>query len=247
MARPDSPPNQDIDSDDSGDEAISPRDVAVGLALYTAGAAWNTASSAYRLTRRAARFFLSPVRRVAESSAMEPVRTQLDLLQVRVEQGVEKRVQIGLAKEPSVREAANKVVDPVLNGMVGYMSNHPAIKKLVQDQIVMISKGTDELPEINVLVRVLVDNYIAYLNQNPTQVQNLASVQGLSMAEEITDALRERLVTGDSALEALARRLFQRKPRFELPGPPAEVQAWGFKGFVPEKVQQLMEIHDEEQ
>ena len=50
------------------------------------------------------------------------------------------------------------------------------------------------------------------------------------MIGEITDEVRERVVTADSALEALARRLFRRPPRAELPEPPPEVQARALAG-----------------
>jgi hypothetical protein len=244
---PDSTHNPMTDSAESDDEATSPRDIAVGLALYTASAAWNSASTVFRKTRKLTGFFLSPVKRVADSSALEPVRTQFELLQAKVERGVDKRVQIGLSQEPRAREAANKVVDPVLDGVVGYLSSHPAIKKLVEDQIAMLAKESPELPELNVLVQVLVNNYITYLNQNPQQVQNLLNVQSRSMIEEIADEVRERLVTGDSLLEALARGLFRRRPRAELPGPPAEVQAWGLQAFLPGDFRRLEEPEYEDQ
>jgi hypothetical protein len=247
LALPDSIPSPGEASAKSGDDATPIRDVAVGLALYTASAAWNTVSTAVRLTNKVAGFFFSPVKRVAESPVMKPVRSQFDHLVERGEQQVDGWIQTGLSQESRATETANKVVDPVMDSVVGYLSNHPAIKKLVEDQIAMLAKESPELPELNILVRVLVDNYMVYLNQNPELVQGLITEQGTSMIGEITVEVRQRLVTGDSALEAVVRALFRRRPRPELPGPSVKVQARALQARLPEDFPKLEAfLHDDQ-
>jgi len=254
---------------DSGDGDTPARDAAVGLALYTASTAWNSVSSAFRLTGRLGGFFLSPVKRVVDSSTFEPVRSKLDKLIARGETEVDDWIQTGLSQEAPAREAARNVVDPLINDVVGYLSTHPAIQKLVKDQIEQLARESPELPQINVLVRVLADNYITYLNENPEQVkalvqnqadvyidhlqenpeqvQDLVQGQSVSMLGEITDEVRERVVTADTALEALIRRLFRRPPRAELPEPPPMVQARALQARLPEDFPRLEAMRHDDQ
>ncbi len=72
----------------------------------------------------------------------------------------------------------------------------------------------------------IVDEFINQLAENP-ELQDLVTQQGLSLASEARDEVRERTVSADNLVEALARRILRRMPRAELPGPPPEVQRWG--------------------
>jgi hypothetical protein len=73
-------------------------------------------------------------------------------------------------------------------------------------------------------VRQVGDRYIAYLNEHPDDVQNLVQGQAAGMATEVRDDVRTLTVTGDTFLETLARSLFRRTPRENLPPPPPEVR-----------------------
>ena len=68
-----------------------------------------------------------------------------------------------------------------------------------------------------------VDWVMDYIAQNP-EIRDLVEQQTVGFADEVTVGARERMITGDSILEGVFRRLFGRKPRAELPGPPAVVQ-----------------------
>ena len=106
------------------------------------------------------------------------MRSKFDKLVARGETEVDEWIQTGLSQEAPAREAAKKVADPFLDVVVGYLSTHPAIQQLMKDQIEQLAKELPELPQINVLVRVLADNYITYLNENPEQVKLLVKNQG---------------------------------------------------------------------
>lgn len=248
LALPDPTHSPGEDAAESSDGAKSTSKAALGLALYTA-------STAVRLTSRLGGFIFSPVKRVYRSASLEPMRSHFDRLIERGETEVDEWIQTGLSKEPGARQAVKNVADPLVEVVVGYLSTHPAIEKLIKEQIEQLAKQSPELPQINILVRVLADNYINYLNENPElvkqlvrdqgeifidhleenpkQVQELVQGQSVGMISEITDEVRERMVTGDSALEALARRLFRRRPRSELPEPPTEVQARALQARLP--------------
>jgi hypothetical protein len=67
------------------------------------------------------------------------------------------------------------------------------------------------------------DMYLGYMATNP-EVQDLITLQSTGMANEIVEEVRERTVSADMLLEALARSLLRRPPRSTLPPPPPEVQ-----------------------
>lgn len=56
------------------------------------------------------------------------------------------------------------------------------------------------------------------LAQNP-EVRELIQSQGVSLAGELVEEIRERTVSADYFLETVARRLLRRKPRAEIPPP----------------------------
>lgn len=58
---------------------------------------------------------------------------------------------------------------------------------------------------------------------NP-EVQELVQKQGIGLANEVVEEVRERAVSADTLLERLARSLFRRVPREQLPEPPAAVR-----------------------
>ncbi|MDX1417183.1 MAG: hypothetical protein R3293_23455, partial [Candidatus Promineifilaceae bacterium] len=71
----------------------------------------------------------------------------------------------------------------------------------------------------------IVDEFIDQLAENP-ELQELVTTQGIGLASQARDEVRERTVTADNLMEGLVRRILRRTPRSELPGPPPEVQKW---------------------
>jgi hypothetical protein len=59
---------------------------------------------------------------------------------------------------------------------------------------------------------------------NDPEIQELIQTQGIGLAEEVVDELRERSVSADNFLDGFVRALLRRTPRAELPLPPEEVQ-----------------------
>jgi hypothetical protein len=59
---------------------------------------------------------------------------------------------------------------------------------------------------------------------NDPEIQELIQTQGIGLAVEVVDELRERSVSADNFLDGFVRALFRRTPRAELPLPPVEVQ-----------------------
>jgi hypothetical protein len=60
------------------------------------------------------------------------------------------------------------------------------------------------------------------LATNP-EVQNLIQSQGMGMAEEIINEVRERAISADNFFEGIFRDFFRRKPRSQIPHPNFEV------------------------
>ena len=59
---------------------------------------------------------------------------------------------------------------------------------------------------------------------NDPEIQELIQTQGIGLAVEVVDELRERSVSADNFLDGFVRALLRRTPRAELPLPPEEVQ-----------------------
>jgi len=59
---------------------------------------------------------------------------------------------------------------------------------------------------------------------NDPEIQELIQTQGIGLAGEVVDELRERSVSADNFLDGFVRALLRRTPRAELPLPPEDVQ-----------------------
>jgi hypothetical protein len=67
-----------------------------------------------------------------------------------------------------------------------------------------------------------VDTAFNYLAENE-DVQEIIQGQGVSLASEIIEEIRERAISADILLEGTIRTIFKMKSRSELPPPPTEV------------------------
>jgi len=68
-----------------------------------------------------------------------------------------------------------------------------------------------------------IDETVILLADKP-EIQELVQSQSASLAAEVIEEIRERTVSSDNYLEAIARSIFHRQPRSELPGPGPEVR-----------------------
>lgn len=67
-----------------------------------------------------------------------------------------------------------------------------------------------------------IESVFDYIAHNP-QIRDLVQEQALGFTGEITVGTREALLTVDSAFDNLLRKIFRRKPRADLKGPPEAV------------------------
>jgi len=171
------------------------------------------------------RMAVAPLTPLANSSLFKPIREQVDILADRGQQELDRLIGDGQIGEERSRQVSQEVLNSVIGEVIGDISNNPQIQVLIQSQVEIMATESPSSPQLDELVRKLADNYINYLNEHPEQVQNLIAGQSLSLTAQIREEVNERMVTGDSLLEMLARRLFRRPPREELPGPAPEVKA----------------------
>jgi hypothetical protein len=67
------------------------------------------------------------------------------------------------------------------------------------------------------------ESSVQYLAESP-DIQDLVQSQGIGLASEVVDEVRERTISADTVLEGVFRAILRRKPRSELPPPPEVVQ-----------------------
>jgi hypothetical protein len=67
------------------------------------------------------------------------------------------------------------------------------------------------------------ESSVQYLAERP-EIQDLIQSQGIGLASEVVDEVRERTISADTVLEGVFRAILRRTPRSELPPPPEVVQ-----------------------
>lgn len=241
---------------DNGDLSVGSllRYTAFGLLYRSAIRARRRVASVSGGIDRLSRLAVAPFRPLAESSMLQPLREQVDSLAARGQQELDRMIQDGQLGEQRSRQISEQVLNTVIGEVIGEISSNPQIQVLIQSQVELLAKESPSNPQLDVLVRKLAENYINYLNEHPEQVQSLIRNQGdvyinylnanpesvqtliagqsLTLTAQIREEVNERMVTGDSLLEILARRLFRRQPREELPGPPPDVKARALQAFM---------------
>ncbi len=137
-------------------------------------------------------------------------------------------IEKGRQEEPRSRAMAQDLIPSILDETLVALSQEvEGVQVLVRDQVSHYLAYVQEHPEeLEALVQFIGDRYLNYLQEeNPEALQALIQGQSLSLAGEITNELRARTVTADSAVELIVRSLLRRPPRRELPLPPPEVLA----------------------
>jgi hypothetical protein len=71
------------------------------------------------------------------------------------------------------------------------------------------------------MVFAVLDDVLLLLEQEPERIQSLIRGQRESMVDEVIARIRTGAATGDTAVERLTGRMFQRGPRPPFPPPPA--------------------------
>ena len=227
--------------------AAQMREAGIGLMFRSLETAQKGASLALYSADMLSRRMLRPFKPLANSRLLGPLNRQFDALAARGQEELASMVRSGQLDEQRGREMAQDVFNKVVGEVVQNLSNNPQITVLIRTQLEVLANEPPESPQLDELVRTLAGNYINYLEQNPEQVQKLIRSQGneyigylnenpssvqtliagqsLSLTSQIRDEIRSLLVTLDSVLEDIARSVFRRTSREDLPEPPPEVQA----------------------
>ena len=129
-------------------------------------------------------------------------------------------------------KATNRVTRPVTNNFLTrplQRRYHRLVQRGEQRFTNWVDFGRKSEPPSRELAKMtyeqIVDEFINHLAENP-ELQDLVTQQGIGLASEARDEVRERTVTADNLMEGIVRRILKRTPRAELPGPPPEVQRW---------------------
>ena len=201
-----------------GDSAIR---ALVGMAFDTAEIVRQVVWGAAGVSMSLAGAMWSAFRPVTSSFLFRPLWTPVRRMAMRGEARFERYTRIGRDEEQRSRRLAGEVTGLLIEDIVRYVADNPGIKALIDAQVAGLATRAETLDP---LVQQVGDRYIAYLNEHPEDVQNLVQGQAAGMATEVRDDVRTVTVTGDTFLETLARSLFRRTPRADLPPPPPEVR-----------------------
>ena len=239
------------------------RRVLVGVAFETAELARQVVGGAAGLSASVAGAMWSAFRPLTTSFLFRPLWIPVRSVVTRSEARRARYAQVGRNEEQRSRKMAGDVTGLLIEDIVGYVGDNPGVKALIDAQVkrllpelvvdatiqallveqlgTWIAGLTTRAETLDPLVRELGDRYIAYLNEHPEDVQNLVQGQAAGMATEIRDDVRTLTVTGDTFLEMLARGLFRRTPREDLPPPPPEVRQRLAAGRLVDDVRYLKE------
>lgn len=205
--------------DDPPDEASERARLAlVGMVFDLYGVARRGVTTAVDAGTAIGRIGASVVGPLARSPLLAPFTAPSRAL-------VDRWVRIGSDEESRGREAARDLGRIPVDEIVRYLRDNPEVAALVRAQAEGLLDDLPESPQVRTLVREQGDAYVQHLREHPEPVQELIQGQSAGMVAELLDSVRSRTVTADYVLEAIARSLLRRKPRSELPPPPAEVRA----------------------
>ena len=213
------PTHQRGDVDDEDTTRL--RHAAVGLTFRSVEVVRRGASTVLGAASHA----LKPVKAVMTSPASTYAAGPFDRLVEKGRAELEGLIQYGAEEEQRSKELTEKTFNQAVAGVTDYFGDNPQVQGLIRAQVDLLSKQIDQVPQMDVLVRVLVNNYIEYLNENPQKVEDLLTEQSLGLAGEITEVARLYAVTVDSLSEMIVRRILHRADRSEFPEPPPQVMA----------------------
>ena len=224
------------------------RYAALGLTFRTVEVARKGVSAAIGVASIA----LKPVKAVMISPPLPRAPGPFDKLVEKGRSQIEGLIQVGELEEKRSKGIAENTVNQAVAGVVDYFADNQKIQELIRAQVDLLSKDIEHTPQIDVIVRVVAENYInyliahpeqiqilihsqagdyiGYLNENPETIQKLLTGQSISLAGEITEEVRQVTVTLDSLLEMIPRRILRKTERSGLPEPPPQVMARALYG-----------------
>jgi hypothetical protein len=156
----------------------------------------------------------------------------------------EKHIVSGIKSLDNASRVGSNLVEPLVNS---FQQNrllsplHQRFEKWVQrgqeEVNHWIELGRSEDEHSQALARAAfyerVDTTIDYLSAEPG-VRELVQSQGVSLAGEVVEEVRERSVSADNFLEGVVRTMLRRPQRSELPEPPIEIKS---KATPPRQIQ----------
>ena len=239
-------PEETRNVEETDDDNRRRKRAAIGLAFRSAETARKNLEDVLIVSQVVGSVFFSPLIGAMKNLPFPRLSRRFDKLVTRGEAEVEEWVQLGRQEEDRSRQFAKDRVSYIVEDVIDYLSNNPALEELIKTQVDRMAVNLPQTTQIDILVRVLADNYITYLNENPKQVQAMIQTQadtyldhlsehpeavqeliqehGQGLVDVVRDELRARAVTIDSVLELVVRSIFHRQPRAELPEPSHEVQ-----------------------
>ena len=141
--------------------------------------------------------------------------------QVRIEESSQRLQPIG--------DTLNRFTRPFFNAV----GRFPLISPIRTGYSSLVEKGEDELNRLILLGRIeyershqiaetaiddTFEEAVDYLSTNQ-EIQELIHSQGVGLAGEVMEEIRERTVSADNFIDGIIRPLLKRKPRSEIPPP----------------------------
>ena len=198
------------------------RDAMVGLVFKSAESARKGADVALRAAGAVTRIGLAPIKALGRSWPFRPISRGFDSLAERGEKEIKQLAQVGRNESERSLTAVEGTISSVMEEVPQASQINDLVQTMVQNVIAYLQENPDIIQNI---VRSQGGIYIEFLHENPEPIQDLVQGQTLSIVGELQEGVREQLVTGDNVIELFARSIFRRIPREELPEPPPEVKA----------------------
>jgi hypothetical protein len=110
--------------------------------------------------------------------------------------------------EALIRSAA---LERFTNQVVAELEASPAVDALVDRQVRRVLQALEHSEELATLIERQAGRYLVHLGEHPEPVQRLIQDQSRSAVRDFRDALRERALAGDDAVDVLVRRVLRRR------------------------------------
>lgn len=154
---------------------------------------------------------------------------------------------IGLLIDSQDRiEATSRVIQPIgstLNRIsrpfINTFGRIPVITPIRKRYSSLVERGEDEFNRLILLGRIeyqkshqiaeiaiddTFEDTVDYLATNQ-EIQELIHSQGMGLADEVVEEIRERAVSADNFIDGIVRSLLKRKPRSEIPIPQFDIES----------------------